>query len=142
MDDALLVRGLEGLGNLLRNRQRLINRDGPLRNTVCERGPFNEFHDERMNARGFLEAVDLRNVRVIQGRERLRFPLEPRQPLGFVRKRVGQNLDGNLSTKIGVIRSADQFSLLRFSLLGSCSGSVAGSSSEPEHEPSTENPEV
>ena len=42
MDHPCLVRGLQRLGNLLRNRQRLIQRDRPLRNAVRERRPFHQ----------------------------------------------------------------------------------------------------
>jgi hypothetical protein len=42
MNDALLVRCFERLGNLPRNRQRLLDRDRPPRNAISERLPLDE----------------------------------------------------------------------------------------------------
>jgi hypothetical protein len=44
MDDAQLVCGFEGLDDLLRDRQRLIERDGPARNSLGQILPFDELH--------------------------------------------------------------------------------------------------
>ena len=48
---------------------------------------LDQLHHQRADAVGFLEAVDVRDVRMVERGERLRFALEPRQPLGIVRKR-------------------------------------------------------
>jgi hypothetical protein len=51
-----------------------------------------------MDRRALLEPVNLRDVRVIEGRERLRFALESRQPIGVAGKRLGQDLDRDVAT--------------------------------------------
>ena len=51
VDDALLVRGFERLGNLLRNRQRFIDGNRPLRDAVRERRPLDQLHHERTRCR-------------------------------------------------------------------------------------------
>ena len=58
MNDALLVRGLEGFGNLLRDGQRLVEWNGSLRDAVGECGPFDQFEDEGRDAVGVLDPVD------------------------------------------------------------------------------------
>ena len=47
MDDALLVRRFERLGDLPRDRQRLVERNRPARDAVGERRPFDQLQDER-----------------------------------------------------------------------------------------------
>ena len=48
-----------------------------------------------------------RDVRMIQRRERLRFALEPREPLGIGGERLGQDLDRDVATELRVARAID-----------------------------------
>jgi hypothetical protein len=50
VNDALLVGRFEGLGQLPRNRQRLIDRNRTSCEAIRERRPLNQFHDERRSA--------------------------------------------------------------------------------------------
>ena len=43
---------------------------------------LDQFHDEGANSAGFFEAVNVRDVRMVQGRERLCFAGEPGQSVG------------------------------------------------------------
>ena len=52
-----------------------------------------------------LEAVDDRDVRMIQRGQRLRFTLEPSEALIVLRERFGQNLDRNLSPQVHIARA-------------------------------------
>ena len=81
MDDALLVRGFERLGNLLRDRQRLVDRNRSLRDAVGERRPSTSSMTSAGHAVGLFEAVDGRDVRMVQRGEDLRFALEPCEAL-------------------------------------------------------------
>ena len=48
MDDALLVRGFERLDDLLRDRQRLVDRDThPSQSVLRQVVALDQFHDER-----------------------------------------------------------------------------------------------
>jgi hypothetical protein len=47
VDDALLVRRLEGFRDLLRNRKRLVSRQRTARDAVCERVALDKFEDQR-----------------------------------------------------------------------------------------------
>ena len=44
---------------------------------IRERRAFHEFQDERVRAAGVLEAVDRRDVGMVEGGEHLRFSAEP-----------------------------------------------------------------
>ena len=54
----LLVRGLERLGDLPGDGERLVERHRPARDALRERLALDELHDERVTAADFLEAVD------------------------------------------------------------------------------------
>jgi hypothetical protein len=107
MNDALLVRGLECLGNLLRNRERFVDGDRTARDPVCERRALDELHDQGATATSFFEAVDLRDLRVVQRRQCLGFALEAGDPVSIMRKGIVQNLDRDLAAKVGIARTVD-----------------------------------
>ena len=69
MDDAALVRGFERVGDLSRDRQRFVQRNRPCAMRSASVGPSTS---SRTSARCLrvLEAVDLRDVRMVQRRER------------------------------------------------------------------------
>ena len=74
---------------------RLIGEGIAPRAIRCARSfAFDQLHDERADAAGFFEAVDRRDVRMIERREELRFALEARQPVGVLREAFGQHLEG------------------------------------------------
>ena len=53
MDDALLVRGFERLGDLPRDGQRLVERDRPARDALGQVFALDELHDQaRVTAAG------------------------------------------------------------------------------------------
>ena len=66
MDDPLLVGRFEREGDLLRNRQRLFERDRPLGDPIGERLAFDQLHHQGPYTVGFFEAVDLRDVGMIE----------------------------------------------------------------------------
>ena len=62
--------------DLPRDRQRLVERNWSARDTLREILAFDEFENKCRDAVRFFDAVDVRDVGVIQGREHLRFPSE------------------------------------------------------------------
>ena len=76
MDHALFVGGLEGIGNLLRDRQRFIKRNRPSGNSISEGWPVDQFHDERAYAVRFFHTKDVGDIRMIQRSQRLGFSFE------------------------------------------------------------------
>ncbi len=69
------------------------NRDRPTRDPFREILARHEFHHEGMHVVLLFESEDLRDVRVIQRREGLRFTLESSHAVRIRRERLGQDLD-------------------------------------------------
>ena len=61
--------------------------------------------DRAVVERRALEAVDVGDVRVVEGRQQLRLALEAGEPLGILREVGGQHLDGDVAAEPGVARS-------------------------------------
>ena len=51
--------------------------------------------------------MDVRNVRVIQRRENLRFPLKTRQAIGIIGKGIGKDLERDVALQSRVVRAID-----------------------------------
>ncbi len=110
MDDAEVVGGFEGLGNLPRDGQGLRQGDRPARDDRGQVLTLDQLHDESTRTawcRPGFEAVDLRDVRVIQRGQGLRFAREARQPLGIEGEVFGEDLDGNVAIELRVPRTID-----------------------------------
>ena len=75
--------------------------------TLCALDPESSAHDEGGSDRGLFQAVDLRDVRVIQRGERLRFAFESRQSIRIVGERVGKNLQRDVTIEFRVPRAID-----------------------------------
>src|SRR6516225_9430358 len=69
---------------------------------ISERWPVDKLHHERTDAVRLLETVDLGNVRLIHGSQRLRLALEPRNPLGIGRERLRQDLDRDVPIELPI----------------------------------------
>jgi hypothetical protein len=79
LDDPALVCRRQRIGNLSRDRPRAGERHAAWclgRDDVGKRPAVDELHHQRAYAARVLEAVDLRDVRVIEGREHLRLALD------------------------------------------------------------------
>ena len=102
MDDPLLVCRFEGLGDLLRDGQRLGDGNRALRNAIRERRPFDKLHHQRGGGACSLQAVYRRDARMIEGGEDLRFALKPYESLGITGDRRWQHLDSDRTLQVGV----------------------------------------
>ena len=102
MDDSRLMRCLQRLSDLLRNRQRLIQRDRALRDPVGEGRAFDQLQHQRPRPLGFLDAVDRGNVGVVEAGEDLRLPREPGEPVWISCEGVGEDLQRDLAVELGV----------------------------------------
>ena len=65
VDDSLLVRGFERLGDLFRDRERFIEWNRALRDSIGKRGTFDQFEHQRRRAIALLEPVNRGNVRMV-----------------------------------------------------------------------------
>jgi hypothetical protein len=107
MDDSLLVRRFEGLRDLLGDWQRFVDWNCAARNPLRQILTFDEFHHERANASTFLEAVDVRDVRVVERREDLRFSLEAGEPIGIGGEGVWQDFQRDIAIQLRIARAID-----------------------------------
>jgi len=110
MNDVLLVGGLERIGDLPRDRQdvgKFQSAWGPLGKELGQRGAVDELHHERRHTVGFLEPVDLRDVRMVQRREHVGFALKSHDPLSVARERFGKDFQRNIALQLRVARPVD-----------------------------------
>ena len=104
MNHPRLVRRFQRLGNLLRNRQRVVDWNRALRDTVDEGRPLDQLQDQRAASLDlvFRNAVDGGDVRVVEAGQDLGFPLEPGEAIRISREGVGEDLQRDLAVELGV----------------------------------------
>ena len=102
MDHPGFVRGLQRLGDLFRNRQRLVDGDRTLRDPVSKGRSFDQLQDERLGVVGLLNAVDGGDTRGVEAGEHLRLPLEPGEPIRVSRRGVGQDLQRDIMAELRI----------------------------------------
>ena len=107
VDDALLVCRFEGVGNLLRHRQRFIDWNRPLRDAVGKRRSLDQLQDEGVHAGGLFEAVNGGDVRMVEGGQDLRFAAEAGKSIGIARERLGQNFQRHVTIERAVAGAID-----------------------------------
>ena len=108
VDDALFVRGFERVGDLPGNRKGLRHRQGPTRDDRGELVALNQLHDERRgpgSARRALDPIDLRNVGMVQGGQRLGLACKARDALGIAGHGLGKRLDGDVPVQLRIARA-------------------------------------
>ncbi len=102
MNDALLVRGLQRFGDLLRDGDRFIDRDCTIVDPIGEGWPFHELHHQSRDSPAALESIDRRNVGMVQRGQHFGLALEPGEAVGILRDRFRQDLDGDGPLQAGV----------------------------------------
>src|SRR5262249_17923057 len=105
VDDALVVRGLQGVGNLPRDRQRIAEGQTAAPEPPGERVAFDELEDKQARLSNLLESMNRGDVRMVQRREHLRFASESREPFRIEGERGGQDLDRDLALQLRVARA-------------------------------------
>src|SRR5262245_51932499 len=107
MDDTLFVRGLECLCDLARDWDRVLQGQRSTSDAGCQRLAVDQFEDQRSDAIDVFQSINGADVWMIEGCEHPRFVLEAGQSIGVARKRLCQNLDGDVSSKPGIARAVD-----------------------------------
>ena len=105
MDDPALVGGVECVGDLASDGDCFVDRNRAACDPLREILTFDQFHDERTNAAAFFEAVDVRDVWMIEGRQRLCFAVEACESIGIGRERVRQNLHRDVAIELRIARA-------------------------------------
>src|SRR5258705_5849025 len=107
MDDALLVRRFKGFGDLPRDWQRLVERNPTPRDPLRQVLTLDQFQHEPAYAARIFQAVDMRDVRMIEGRERLRFAREACQAIGIAGEGVRKDLERDVAIQLRVAGAID-----------------------------------
>ncbi len=107
MDDPLLVRRLECLGDLPRDGEGLVEGERAALQPLGEVFALDELHDEGAHAARLLEAVDRGDIRVLELREDLRLALESCEAVRVGGERLGKDLDRDLALQLRVGRPID-----------------------------------
>ncbi len=107
MDDALFVRGFESIGDLFRDRLRIAPGDRAPCDALREVFALDQLHHEGVRLAALLGAVDLGDVRVVERRQRARFALETRGPIGIGGEILRQDLDRHLPPEPGIASAID-----------------------------------
>src|SRR5262245_40802136 len=107
MHDRFFMRVLERLRDLQRSSQHLLDRQGACLYSILQCFAVNIFEDEGEPASRFLEAVNRRNVWMIERREDLGFTPESCEPFVVLHKHVGKNFECDISPELGIAGSID-----------------------------------
>jgi len=112
MDDPLLVRRLEPLDDLPRDRKHFVEWHRTGEEALGERRPFDQLHHESAHvvsgfSRTFFEPVNRGDRRMIERGQQLRFAREPRDAVGVVAKSLRQDFDRHLAAQTRIMRAID-----------------------------------
>jgi hypothetical protein len=83
---------------------RLVERNQSLRNALRQILAPDELHDEGARAPALFDAINRRDVGVIEGGQRLRLTREARHAIRVGGKHVGQDVDGDVAVQPRVPR--------------------------------------
>ena len=92
MDDALLVRGVQGIRDLDRDAENFVGQHRPASDSVLYGLSFEQFHGDKRPAVVLIYLVDGRDIGMVQGARCPRFALETLESLAvfghFVRQKL------------------------------------------------------
>ena len=107
MNDALLVRDGEGLGERGGDRHQALDRHPALGDDPVERLPLHQLHRQEVDPVRLLDGVDADDSRVIERGERLRFTPEAFEPLRARRHLRRQQLERHVAPELRVGGAVD-----------------------------------
>ena len=107
MNDSFLMGGFERLCDLPGDPERLLDRNPAARDALVQALAVHEFENKELLPVEFVEAVDLRDMRMIQGGEELGFATEASDTIRIVRERYGHDLERDFPSELGVFRAID-----------------------------------
>ncbi len=107
MHHTLFVRGLECVGDLACDVERLFEWQRASTHEIPEGDALDQLHHEEVPAAVLLHLIQRCDVRMVEGGERLCFALESGDALRVVQERLWQDLGGDLATQLRVPRAVD-----------------------------------
>src|SRR5262245_39303198 len=97
-----VVCGFQSFGNLLRDFERLVDRNWSALDAFGKRLSWHQFHHEELPPAGFFDTMNGCNVGMIQGGQHAGFTLKSRYAVRISGKGLGKELDGDTSTQLRV----------------------------------------
>jgi hypothetical protein len=107
MDDAAIVSRFERARELGADANGVIGCQRTLRQAIGERRAFDQFQHQQVHAVRLLDAVDGRDVRMIQRGEYPRLAFEAGQSLSVVRQRTRKQFEGDLASELLIACAVD-----------------------------------
>src|SRR5262249_8271276 len=98
---------LEGVGDLRRVAERLVDGERSLREARSERLPLDQLHDEVRGPLLLPDVVERADVRMVEAGDGPRLALEPRSDLGVRREVRGKHLHRDDAIEARVARAVD-----------------------------------
>jgi hypothetical protein len=105
--DSVLVRRGESGCHLPRELDRLLDRKGASLQSIGEGLPFEVLHDEVVDPVLGANVMERADMRVVELRDRFRFPLEARSPRGIPRELRRQHLQRHTPVETCVLGFVD-----------------------------------
>ena len=102
VNDAVLMRCFERIGNLMRDVQGLTDGDRPPGDPLGERVAVDELEYERGRTIPDFEPVDGADVRMVQRGQQPRLALEADAPLGIGREETREDFDRDIAPELPV----------------------------------------
>src|SRR3954465_12867616 len=103
MDDAALMGGVEGIGDLRRDRERFFERKWAGLEPFGERRPFDELEDQGARIADVLDSVDRADVGMIQWGKRPGLAIEARSSIEVQQPGGRQHLDRDIAIELRVV---------------------------------------
>jgi hypothetical protein len=103
VDDALGVGGLERFGDAAGDPERVLEGNRPAGDALLEGLALGQLHDQEALAVRLVEAVDRRDVGVVQGGEQARLAVEASEPLRVFGEGIWQQLERHRATQLAVL---------------------------------------
>ena len=107
MDDARFVRGVEGIGELPRDVQRLRDRERPRGEPSGQGVALDELEHQRRLLAVLDHVIDRRDVRMVERGQRTRLALESRNGIGVGRNPRRHDLDRHVASEAHITRPVD-----------------------------------
>ncbi len=107
MDDAPVVGHLHGVRHLASDGQRFVNREGPGGDALGQGLALDQLEDKAADALGFFQAIDGRDVRVVERSEELRLAAEAGHAVGVAGEGLGQDFEGDVAVQAVVAGPVD-----------------------------------
>ena len=102
MDDAAIVSGSERARELGADTNGFIGCERTAHQTIGERRTLDQLQHKQVHAVELLDAVNGRDVRMIQRREYPGLAFEAGKPLRVVRERMGKHFEGDLASELPI----------------------------------------